>query len=127
MPQNADYSVLKAISPMFCSKNKNMCSGCINESIHHCKVQKIELDILRGTLSNSVLAPVVQHLSTHISLIKFWRLFAHLPAFNNRSRDDDIYGTARYLANTIGIPLLENCTSDRIDQPMTTLEVKQAW
>ena len=42
-------------------------------------------------------------------------------------RNDYIYGAAQYMANTLGIKILDTSTATRLDQPMTDIEIKQAW
>jgi len=113
--------------PMFCVQGKNMCSGCINENLRHRKVVKIEQEIMYDVSPNAILAPILQHISSPISLRQFRTLHQHLPTFTNTKRDDHIFGAARYLANTLGIYLLESQSRDIIDQPMTSIEKKQTW
>jgi hypothetical protein len=48
-----------------------------------------------------------------------------LPAFLQNSRDDHIFGAARYLANTLGILIQESPSANLIDTPMSNTEAKQ--
>jgi hypothetical protein len=109
------------------AKNKNMSSGFINEALRHRKVKKIDLELLNDTSSNSILAPLLQHTSTPISLRKFRQLCQHLPTMANKRRDDHIFGAARYIANTLGIEILNNQVGNLINQPLSGLQKKQAW
>jgi hypothetical protein len=45
--------------PMLCASNKSMCSGCINESLRHQKMQQIEHEILIDSTPNDTLAPIL--------------------------------------------------------------------
>jgi len=53
--------------PMYCIEGKNMCSGCVNESLRHRRISQIEHDILIDTSSNSILAPILDWTSMPIS------------------------------------------------------------
>lgn len=50
-----------------------------------------------------------------------------LPTFSAKSRDDFIFGAARYLANTLGMLIQNTPSSNLIDPPLTNVEGKQAW
>jgi hypothetical protein len=76
---------------------------------------------------NMILAPILQHISSLLSLQQFRKLHQHLPTFMNTKHDDHIFGAARYLVNTLGISLIESQSRDIIDQPMTSIEKKQTW
>jgi hypothetical protein len=76
---------------------------------------------------NAILAPILQHISSPLSLRQFRKLHQHLPTFTNTKRDDHIFGAARYLTSTLGISLLESQSRDNIDQPMMNIEKKQTW
>jgi len=45
----------------------------------------------------------------------------------NKRHDGHIFGVARYIANTLGVAILNTQSSDLIDQPMSCPEKKQAW
>jgi hypothetical protein len=113
--------------PMFCVQGKSMRSGCINENLRHREVIKIEREIMYDISPNAILAPILQYISSPLSLRHFRKLHKHLPTFTNTKRDDHIFGAARYLANTLGISLLESQSRNTIDQPMTNIEKKQTW
>jgi len=51
-----------------------MCSGCINENLRHRKVVKIEQEIMYDMSPNTVLAPILQHISSPLSLQQFRKL-----------------------------------------------------
>jgi hypothetical protein len=117
------------IRQMYCLVRRNMCSGCSKESSKQCKVQQLETEILDLSTENAVLAPLIE-LKEHPTTIKHFRkLFRCLPSFAPKTtREDSIYGAARYLANTFGL-LLETTpsSSNLLDIPMTATETKQIW
>jgi hypothetical protein len=113
--------------PMVCLKGKNMCSGCVNESQRHKKTQQMELEILSNSSSNNVWSPFLQWTRSPTTLRNLRLALSHLTNFRQTKRNDHIYGASRYIANTLGIILVEHNVSDLIDQPMSHTERKQAW
>jgi hypothetical protein len=79
---------------MFCANNKNMCSGCINESMRHQKVAKIEQDILTNNATNETWAMILPHITLAIDLKNVCKLLQHLPTLNTYRRGDHIFGAS---------------------------------
>jgi len=113
--------------PIFCTNNKNMCLGCINENLRHHKVIQIEKDILNDYSFNETLAPIISYFTIPTDLKRIRKLLSHLPAYKNNKRDDHIYGATRYVANSLGILLNDANANSSINSPMMTVEKKQAW
>ena len=89
-----------------CTTGRNMCSGCSNEATKQRKVTQLEKEILELSVENTVLAPLMDLRYNPMSIKKFRQLFICLPSFTPRkTREDCIYGAARYLANTFGFQL----------------------
>ena len=89
---------------------------------------KIENEILLDFSPNATLAPIFANLQIPTTLKRFRQLMTHLPVFQqNHSRNDYIYGAARYCANTIGIKIVDAYSNERLDQPMSDIETKQLW
>ena len=68
---------------------------------------KIKNEILHDNSSNKVIAPILQHIEVPISLQKLWRIVQYLPTFTGKKRDDHIFGAAQYIANTVGVSILD--------------------
>jgi hypothetical protein len=114
--------------PMYCSNNKSMCSGCYSEVMRHKQTFLIEQTLLNDTTSNAVLAPLIQHLTEPTSLRNFRHMMEYLHTVHKpTARDDYIYGAMRYTANSLGIQLTDDLINDRMDQPLTAIEIKQNW
>eukprot|EP00590_Aulacoseira_subarctica_P005385 CAMPEP_0172418598 /NCGR_PEP_ID=MMETSP1064-20121228/5061_1 /TAXON_ID=202472 /ORGANISM="Aulacoseira subarctica , Strain CCAP 1002/5" /LENGTH=302 /DNA_ID=CAMNT_0013157589 /DNA_START=1150 /DNA_END=2058 /DNA_ORIENTATION=+ len=88
-----------------CIKGRNTCSGCSIEAGIHRKVLQIEAEILALSITNDTLIPLLQYRTKPTSIKTFRKLLSCLPSFAKTSRNDYIYGAARYLANTLGILL----------------------
>jgi len=112
---------------MTCRNGHNFCSGCEIELAKHRKVFLLEYDMLALSLNNDTLAPLLEYRSKPISIKQFWNTLSCLHTFMNKSRDDYIFGAARYLANTLGIFMPESLSSNLIDTPLTSTELKQLW
>jgi len=113
---------------MYCTNNKNMYSGCYSESLRQKMTTKMEQEILCNLSPNITLAPLLQYLNHTTSLQHFWQLMGYLNKFQTHNRRNDyIYGTVRYMANTLGINILDTSTATRLDQPMTDIDIKKAW
>jgi len=113
---------------MYCAPRKNMCSGCISESIRQKKTAQLERDILVDISPNSKLAPLLLHKTIPISLRNLKTMMKYLPTLqNNCSRDDHMYGAIRYLANTLGIKLENTDASEPIDPPLSDVQISQMW
>jgi len=69
------------------------------------KVKQLEIEMLSLAVDNNVLAPLMKCRTKSMSIKTFRKMLAILPTFANKSRDDLIFGTARYLANTLCILL----------------------
>ena len=112
---------------MVCAPNKSTCSGCHNESLCHRKVKRIEHEILLSTAPNDAIAPLLHWVHTPVSLRNLRQHLQHLPTFTKKHRDDHLYGATRYLANTLGIIICEQNSSNLIDIPLSPNEKKQLW
>jgi hypothetical protein len=104
-----------------------MCSGCTIEMHKQAKTAQLEKEICLLSVDNHVLQPILRFRSEYTGIKNFRRALSCLPTFNSYSRDDYIFGTARYLANTIGILIQSTSSSLIIDQPMTITEKTQMW
>jgi hypothetical protein len=90
--------------PMLCVTGRNVCSGCISESTKLRRLDQLENEIMILMVENSSLAPLLQFRTEYTSIKTFWKILSCLPTlFNNKRRNDHIFGAARYLANTQGI------------------------
>jgi hypothetical protein len=112
---------------MTCSKNRNMCTGCLLEMAKQRKVNQLEQELLMVMVNNEVLAPILQFRWKIISIKAFRKALSCLPSFSTNTRNDCIFGAARYLANTLGILISSTPSSNLMDPPMTNTESKQAW
>jgi hypothetical protein len=112
---------------MTCSKNRNMCTGCLLEMAKQRKVNQLEQELLMLMVNNEVLAPILQFRWKTISIKAFRKALSCLPTFSTNTRNDCILGAARYLANTLGILISSTPSSNLMDPPMTNTESKQAW
>jgi hypothetical protein len=114
---------------MLCSPGKNMCLGCANKASRHRRIQQIELEILGNCSPNETWKEVFQLVisSTPTSLKHLRRLMQHIPTFVSTKRDDHIFGATRYLANSLGIMLIDHSNSDLVDQSMSAIDRKQLW
>jgi hypothetical protein len=87
--------------PMFCSRKKSMCSGCMNESLHHKRVLQMEKEILSNISLNNTWLPLLDWIYTPITLTNLRQLLQHISAYKIRKHDDHLYGATRYLANSL--------------------------
>ena len=109
----------------YCIAGRNMCSGCSNESAKQRKVLQLEKEVLELSVENTTLAPLLDLLHNPMSIKKFRQLFICLPSFApKKSREDCIYGAARYLANTFGFLLEKTTSSNLLDTPLHIKEIK---
>ncbi len=92
---------------MICTKGRITCSGCNRELIRHRKAIQLEKEIQAIAVDNDKLAPLLQYRTKLMSIKAFRSALSFLPTFNSKTRDDYIFGAARYLANTLGI-LIQN-------------------
>ena len=105
-------------------KNKDTCSRCYSELLRQKKTESIELEILQDFSSNADLAPITAHLEQYTSLKEFRHLLRHLPSLQATTRRNDyIYGATRYIAKTLGIRITDNFGNDRLDQPMSDIQI----
>jgi hypothetical protein len=102
-----------------------MCSGCSSELTRHRKMMQLESEVL--AVDNEYLAPILQYRTQLITIKLFRKMLMVLPTFSAKSRDDFIFGAARYLANTLGMLIQNTPSSNLIDPPLTNVEGKQAW
>jgi len=110
-----------------CRNGHNFCSGCESELANHRKVLLLENEMLALSVNNDILAPLLEYRSKPISIKHFRNTLSCLHTFMNKSRDNYIFGAARYLANTLGIVMPESLSSNLIDTPLTSTESKQIW
>jgi hypothetical protein len=89
--------------PMICAKGKSYCSGCGSEFAKQRKVKKLENEILNLSVENNTLAPLLEFRTKPTSIKHFRNILSCLPSISQNSRDDNIFGAVRYLANTLGI------------------------
>jgi len=80
------------------------------------KVKQLEIEMLSLAVDNNVLAPLMKCRTKSMSIKTFRKMLAILPTFANKSRDDLIFGTARYLANTLCILLHDKPSSFLLDK-----------
>lgn len=113
---------------MYCLTEGILALDVRKESTKYNKVQQIEREILDLSVDNAALAPLTE-LTTHPTKIKnFRKLFHCLPSFVPKaSREDSIFGTARYIAYSFGFLLDTTPSSNLLDTPPTTAETKQLW
>ena len=91
-------------------------------------MERLENEILEDTTPNATLAPILSCLNKPISLKEFRAHMQHLPTMHTHKRDDHIYGAARYLANSLGIPLLvDTDTAESIDPPLPPPRKNELW
>ena len=112
---------------MICIKGRNTCSGSSRELARHQKTIQLEKELQAIAVDNDKLAPLLQYRTKLISIKAFRSALAFLPFFNSKTRDDYIFGAARYVANTLGILIQNTPSSNLIDPPMTSTEKQQAW
>jgi hypothetical protein len=96
-----------------------MCSGCIAEASKQRKNKKLEIEMIKYSASNGILSPLLQYRLKQTDIKTFWRMLTHLPSFADPSRDDLIFGAAKYLANTLGILLQNNTAFHTLDEALT--------
>jgi hypothetical protein len=107
---------------MICTKGRNTCSGCSRELARHQKTTQLEKELQDIAADNDKLAPLLEYRTKLIGIKAFRSALSVLPTFNSKTRDDYIFGAARYLANTLGILIQNTPSSILIDQPMTSTE-----
>ncbi len=104
-----------------------MCLGCTRELIKQKKAAQLEHEMCAISVDNIVLQPLLRCRLEFTSIKEFRRTLSCLPTFQGTSRDDYIFGAARYLANTLGILIQSTYSSNVLDPPMTSIEKKQIW
>jgi hypothetical protein len=104
-----------------------MCTGCLLEMAKQRKATQLEKELLMSVVNNEVLAPILQYRWKISSIKELRKELSCLPSFSTTTRNDCIFGAARYLANTLGILISSTPSSNLIDPPMTNTEYKQAW
>jgi len=113
-------------SPIPCAKNRNMCPGCIIETTRQRKTALAEAELLEATTEYNALAPMLDYITTPVSIKTLRKHLQYLPTLHQDKRDDSIFGVVRYLANSLGLRL-NNATAASIDEPMSLLQVKEKW
>jgi hypothetical protein len=79
-------------------------------------------------MENTVLAPLLDLRHNPTSIKKFRQLFMCLPSFaHKKTREDCIYGAARYLANTFGFQLEKTQSSTLLDEQLSVTEAQNMW
>lgn len=112
---------------MFCTNNKNMCSGCINESSRHSKTLRLEEALLSDNSSNSTLAPLLAMIETGTTLKQIRSIYQHIPIFATKKRDDHLSGATRYLTHTMGFHMTDSISHDIIDAPLQMTKRFDIW
>lgn len=105
-------------SPIPCAKNRNMCPGCIIETTRQRKTALAEAELLEATTEYNALAPMLDYITTPVSIKTLRKHLQYLPTLHQDKRDDSIFGVVRYLANSLGLRL-NNATAASIDEPMS--------
>jgi hypothetical protein len=78
--------------PMQCVYKKSMCSGCINQSLHHKRVLQTENEILNNISQNESWMPLLNWIYTPITLANLRHILQHISVFKFKKRDDHLYG-----------------------------------
>ncbi len=110
--------------PMICALGCSICSGCNNEVSKQCKVLQLKNEMLTLSVNNNILAPLLEYRTKIISIKTFRKILLCLTSMISKSWDDHIFGATRYLANTLGIGVQENLSSNILDSSMTSIEPK---
>jgi hypothetical protein len=86
---------------MICNIGRYICSGCNNEATNkQRKILQLENEMLSLSVDNNILAPLLEYKTKIISIKAFRKIISCLPSMVPKSTDDNIFGAARYLANT---------------------------
>jgi len=114
---------------MLCSIGKTICSGCYIETSKHRRVKQLENEILHLLADNNTLSPLVQAKTHSISIQQFRKILECLPTFANKSRDDIIFGAAKYVANTIGVKITQGhkTSTFALDESLSITAVNELW
>ena len=113
--------------PALCTASRNMCSGCTNENLKHSCVARIEKEIILATTDNVALAPLLAYRVQPVSIKGFRKLLNFLPSFAGKSRNDHKFGAARYVANSLGVLIVDTPNCNLLDSPMTTRQCNNIW
>jgi len=62
-----------------------------------------------------------------ITLQRFRSLLSCLPTLSKKARDDSIFGAARFLANGLGIKLIDKPSANVLDESLSQTQYKQLW
>ena len=68
------------------------------------------------TVGNHVLAPLLEHRRIPITIQRFRSLLSCLPTLSKKDQDDSIFGAARFLANGLGIKLIDKPSANVLDE-----------
>jgi hypothetical protein len=110
-----------------CTTNRNTCSGCSNEASKQRLVKSLEHEMLRLSIDNAQLAPLLQHRNKPLSLKDFRKMVQFLPSLSKTSRNDHKFGASTYLANTIGVLLFPTASCRIMDEPISTRQTNNLW
>ena len=110
-----------------CTANRSTCSGCSNEAAKQRLNASLEQEMLRLSVANELLEPLLQHRTQPASLKDFRKMVQFLPSLSKTSRNDHKFGAATYLANTLGILLLPTASCRIMDEPMATRQTNNLW
>lgn len=113
--------------PMLCTTNRTVCCGCCNEAAKQKLVSFLENELLRLSIDNAHLVPLLSSRMQPISNKAFQKLWQCLPTFVKTCRNDHKFGAATYLANTFGILLDDTSSSHTMDEPLTTRKKNDLW
>jgi len=78
-------------------------------------------------VDNHVLAPLLEHRRIPITIQRFRSLLSCLPTLSKKARDDSIFGAARFLANGLGIKLIDKPSANVLDESLSQTQYKQLW
>jgi hypothetical protein len=103
-----------------------MCPGCILEAARQRKTYVVESEMMEANTANNILVPMLEYITTPVSIKILRKNLQHLPTLQQHKRDDSIFGVIRYIANSLGFRL-NNATAGSIDEPMSLLQAREKW
>jgi hypothetical protein len=112
---------------MYYAASLNMCSECIAEQPKQKKLKQLEAEMLAISVDNASFVPLLEYRMKPISIKQFRTLYSFVPTFAKKSRDDLIFGVARYYANKLGTLLRYKPPQCILDEPLSSTEYKQLW
>jgi hypothetical protein len=90
-------------------------------------MERLENEILEDISSNETLLPILECIEKPINLRLSRALLQHLPTMAIQKRDDHIFGAARFLANSLGITILDTTCNESVDPPMKLSKRNEIW